>query len=71
MNGSTTAAVALSRNLHELLTSKAREHGVGVEALAHWLLLQSLTDVARTQSSVELARYSGNAGASRLDTREL
>lgn len=71
MNGSTTPGVAVSRKLHELLTAKAHEHGVGLEAFVHSLLLQSLVDAERTQSAAELARYFGNAGASRLDTREL
>jgi hypothetical protein len=71
MNGSTGLGVALTRKLHELISSRAKEHGVGLEAFVHAMLTIGATDSNVVQRSVEVAKYLGNCGATRLDQREL
>ncbi len=69
MNEGTGQGVALPRRLHELLASRAKEHSVLMEALAHAMLVLSLTDANMTQRSVEFVRHLGNLGASRLEQK--
>jgi len=69
MNEGTGQGVALPGRLHELLASRAKEHGVSMEALAHAMLVLSLTDANMTQRSVEFVRHLGNFGASRLEQK--
>ena len=71
MNQATGAGVALTERLHQLVTSQAKAQGISMEALAHAVLVLSLTDADMTQRSVELTPViSGTSGLHALSKRD-